>query len=88
MGSAGGGILSSPHPWACVPVPGLLVAHGRDIVLSCTDVSEVQLAKATIRAGIELLLSAAGSPAEALGEVVIAGAFDTYAPNQQEERSK
>jgi uncharacterized 2Fe-2S/4Fe-4S cluster protein (DUF4445 family) len=51
-------------------------------------VSEVQLAKATIRAGIELLLSAAGSPAEALGEVVIAGAFDTYAPNQQEERSK
>jgi uncharacterized 2Fe-2S/4Fe-4S cluster protein (DUF4445 family) len=63
---------------ACVLVPGSLTAHGRDIALTREDVGEVQLAKAAIRAGTELLLSAAGIAADDLEEVVIAGAFGTY----------
>jgi uncharacterized 2Fe-2S/4Fe-4S cluster protein (DUF4445 family) len=59
-------------------VPSCLTAHGRDIVLTRADVGEIQLAKAAIRAGVELLLLAAGTPAEAIEEVVIAGAFGTY----------
>ena len=47
-------------------------------MLTRTDVGEIQLAKAAIRAGIELLLAAAGIDADALDEVVVAGAFGTY----------
>jgi len=80
------GRLSRTHPLvtrsagepACVLVPAALTAHGRDIVLTRTDVGEIQLAKAAIRAGIELLLAAAGIDASALDEVVVAGAFGTY----------
>lgn len=62
----------------CTLVPANLTAHGRDIALTRTDVSEIQLAKAAIRAGIEVLLSAAGTQADALEQVVVAGAFGTY----------
>jgi uncharacterized 2Fe-2S/4Fe-4S cluster protein (DUF4445 family) len=80
------GRLSRTHPLvtrssgepACVLVPGALTAHGRDILLTRSDVGEIQLAKAAIRAGIELLLAAAGADASALDEVVVAGAFGTY----------
>ncbi len=80
------GRLSRTHPLvtssagepACVLVPAALTAHGRDILLTRTDVGEIQLAKAAIRAGIELLLAAAGIEADALEEVVIAGAFGSY----------
>jgi uncharacterized 2Fe-2S/4Fe-4S cluster protein (DUF4445 family) len=80
------GRLSRTHPLvtrsggepACVLVPAARTAHGRDIVLTRSDVGEIQLAKAAIRAGIELLLAAAGVDAGALDEVVVAGAFGTY----------
>ena len=62
----------------CILVPASLTAHGRDIALTRHDVSEIQLAKAAIRAGIELLVAAAGARTEAVDEVVIAGAFGTY----------
>ena len=52
--------------------------HGRDIVLTRQDVTQIQLAKAAIRTGIEVLLAAAGVKAEALQSVVVAGAFGTY----------
>jgi uncharacterized 2Fe-2S/4Fe-4S cluster protein (DUF4445 family) len=68
---------SSEGP-ACLLVPATLAAHGRDILLTRTDIGEIQLAKAAIRAGIELLLAAAGIGADALDEVIIAGAFGTY----------
>ena len=70
-------IRSADEP-ACVLVPAALTAHGRDIVLTRADVGEIQLAKAAIRAGIELMLTAAGIEADALDEVVVAGAFGTY----------
>jgi uncharacterized 2Fe-2S/4Fe-4S cluster protein (DUF4445 family) len=59
-------------------VPAQHTGHGRDIVITRRDVHEVQLAKAAIRAGIEILLSEAGIPAEAVGQWLLAGAFGTY----------
>ncbi len=80
------GRLSRTHPLvtrsggepACILVPAGQTAHGRDIVLARSDIGEIQLAKAAIRAGVDLLLAAAGVDVAALDEVVIAGAFGTY----------
>jgi len=51
---------------------------GGEIVLTRQDISEIQFAKAAIRAGIEVLLEAAGVGAAALEEFIIAGAFGSY----------
>jgi uncharacterized 2Fe-2S/4Fe-4S cluster protein (DUF4445 family) len=51
---------------------------GGEIVLTRQDISEIQFAKAAIRAGIEVLLEAGGVEASALEEFVIAGAFGSY----------
>jgi uncharacterized 2Fe-2S/4Fe-4S cluster protein (DUF4445 family) len=50
----------------------------RDIVVTRKDVNEIQLAKAAIRAGIEVLLSQARLEARQVERVVVAGAFGTY----------
>jgi uncharacterized 2Fe-2S/4Fe-4S cluster protein (DUF4445 family) len=50
----------------------------RDLVITRQDVNEIQLAKAAIRAGIEVLLGEAGLVAEQVMRVVVAGAFGTY----------
>ncbi|MBU2550653.1 MAG: DUF4445 domain-containing protein [Proteobacteria bacterium] len=52
--------------------------HGREVILTRKDISEVQLAKGAIRAGIEILLREAGLEAAAVDEFVIAGAFGSY----------
>ena len=57
---------------------GESTAHGRAITISRKDVNEVQLAKAAIRTGIEILLDVAGIQAQAVEEWIIAGAFGTY----------
>ena len=41
-------------------VPADETGHGREIVVTRKDVNEIQLAKAAIRAGIEILLDEAG----------------------------
>jgi uncharacterized 2Fe-2S/4Fe-4S cluster protein (DUF4445 family) len=46
-----------------------------DVVLTQKDIREVQLAKAPIRAGIDVLLSEAGLGEDAIQEVLVAGAF-------------
>jgi len=61
----------------------LLVPAGEDgalndIVINRKDVSEIQLAKGAIRAGIEVLLDEAGVEVEQVERVVVAGAFGTY----------
>jgi uncharacterized 2Fe-2S/4Fe-4S cluster protein (DUF4445 family) len=48
------------------------------ITLTQHDVRELQLAKAAIRAGIQVLLEANGSSEAEIKQVVIAGAFGTY----------
>lgn len=48
------------------------------ITVSQKDIREIQLAKAAIRAGIEVLLKRAGLQAEGLGTVYVAGAFGFF----------
>jgi uncharacterized 2Fe-2S/4Fe-4S cluster protein (DUF4445 family) len=59
-------------------VPREFTGHERDISVSRTDVNEIQLAKAAIRAGQEILLAKAGIATEDIDEIIIAGAFGTY----------
>jgi uncharacterized 2Fe-2S/4Fe-4S cluster protein (DUF4445 family) len=59
-------------------VPTEYTGHARDITVSRTDVNEIQLAKAAIRAGQEILLNRAGITAQEVDEIIIAGAFGTY----------
>jgi uncharacterized 2Fe-2S/4Fe-4S cluster protein (DUF4445 family) len=61
-----------------VLVSGEHTKHGRDIVLTRKDISEIQLAKGAIRAGIELLLMDAGLSADNLEQFIIAGAFGSF----------
>ncbi|MFW6116125.1 MAG: ASKHA domain-containing protein [bacterium] len=49
-----------------------------DIVINRKDVSEIQLAKGAIRAGVEVLLNEAEIEADQVERVVVAGAFGTY----------
>lgn len=58
--------------------PATSTGNGRDVTVSRKDVNEIQLAKAAIRAGLEILLIKAGITAEDIEEVIIAGAFGTY----------
>jgi uncharacterized 2Fe-2S/4Fe-4S cluster protein (DUF4445 family) len=53
-------------------------AINQDISICRKDVNEIQLAKAAIRSGIEILLHQAGISAAEIGRMIIAGAFGTY----------
>ncbi len=59
-------------------VPADQTGHGRPVVLSRADVSEVQLAKSAIRAGIKLLTERAGIDELSIERVIVAGAFGSY----------
>ena len=48
------------------------------ITITQRDVRELQLAKAAIRAGIQVLLETNGCSEEKVEQVIIAGAFGTY----------
>jgi len=50
----------------------------QDITVSRKDINEIQLAKAAIRSGLDILLEEAGIEAEGVDRVLIAGAFGTY----------
>ena len=65
------------HPYV-VLAPAKETRHGRDIVLSRKDVSEIQLSKGAMRAGIEILLQEAELTAADIDAFIIAGAFGTY----------
>jgi uncharacterized 2Fe-2S/4Fe-4S cluster protein (DUF4445 family) len=52
---------------------------GRDaICVTRKDVNEIQLAKAAIRSGIEILLKGAGITSKELQKIIVAGAFGSY----------
>lgn len=55
-----------------------ITAHGREVVVTQKDIGEIQLAKAAIRAGIEILLKHAGINSDQIDEITIAGAFGSY----------
>jgi uncharacterized 2Fe-2S/4Fe-4S cluster protein (DUF4445 family) len=48
------------------------------ILLTQKDIRQMQLAKAAIRAGIELLLQKAGADATDIQQLLLAGAFGNY----------
>jgi uncharacterized 2Fe-2S/4Fe-4S cluster protein (DUF4445 family) len=52
--------------------------HGRAVTISRSDVNEVQLAKAAIRAGIKLLCEQARLTENDIDQVIVAGAFGNY----------
>jgi len=78
--SIGGGAVTAPlgKGGAFLLVPASERHAPRDLVVTRKDVNEIQLAKAAIRAGIEVLLGEAGLEAEQIERVVVAGAFGTY----------
>ena len=59
-------------------MPAESAGHERDVIVTQKDVSEVQLAKGAIRAGIEILLEEAGVAHDEIEEFIVAGAFGTY----------
>jgi uncharacterized 2Fe-2S/4Fe-4S cluster protein (DUF4445 family) len=52
--------------------------HGRPVVITRKDINEIQLAKAAIRTGVEVLLSEAGADYDEIEAFIAAGAFGTY----------
>ena len=51
---------------------------GREIKVTRKDINEIQLAKAAIRAGMEMLLLEAGIQDDDIQHFIVAGAFGTY----------
>lgn len=59
-------------------VPASDSGHDREITLTRKDISEIQLAKGAIQAGISLLLKEVSLGIEQIEKIVVAGAFGTY----------
>jgi len=55
-----------------------VAANGKEVTISRQDICEIQLAKAAIRAGIDVLLQEGGVQPAALKSFCIAGAFGSY----------
>jgi len=55
-----------------------VAANGAEVTVSRQDICEIQLAKAAIRAGIDVLLKAGEVEPAALKKFIIAGAFGSY----------
>jgi uncharacterized 2Fe-2S/4Fe-4S cluster protein (DUF4445 family) len=55
-----------------------ITGHGRPIVVTRKDINEIQLAKAAIRVGVDILLHEAGASYEDIEEFIVAGAFGAY----------
>jgi uncharacterized 2Fe-2S/4Fe-4S cluster protein (DUF4445 family) len=58
--------------------PASASGHGRPVVITRKDINEIQLAKAAIRTGVEVLLSEAGADYDEIEAFIVAGAFGTY----------
>lgn len=78
VGSAPPARKPAAGPNELLLAPAAATGHGRDIVLTRGDVNEIQLAKAAVRAAIDVLLAAADVEAAALDRVFVAGAFGSY----------
>ena len=55
-----------------------VTGHGRAVVVTRKDINEIQLAKAAIRVGVDILLHEARAGYEEIEEFIVAGAFGTY----------
>jgi len=80
------GVLKGDHPnlhleeknTHFVLVPTEKSGTEKDVSVSRQDINEIQLAKAAIRAGVEVLLTEAGIQDEEIQTFIVAGAFGTY----------
>lgn len=82
------GLLDRNHPRVRLSadegIPGYLLfpsgesGTGGDLTITQKDIVEIQLAKAAIAGGIQLLLARTGLGQEDIQEVVVAGAFGTH----------
>jgi len=80
------GVLRGDHPnlqfeeknTHFILVPADKSGINRDVCVSRQDVNEIQLAKAAIRAGVEVLLKEADIQDEDIQTFIVAGAFGTY----------
>jgi len=59
-------------------VDGSETEAGVPVVFNQQDVRQLQLAKAAVRAGVDVLMKEAGTAPEDIGEVMFAGAFGNY----------
>ncbi len=71
-------VISTDNGTEFVLVPAEFSGLGRAITISRKDVGEIQLAKAAIAAGWQILLEEAGIRESDLERVLVAGAFGTY----------
>jgi uncharacterized 2Fe-2S/4Fe-4S cluster protein (DUF4445 family) len=81
----GGRMIKGSHPRVCTnqsQTEFVVAEKERDshpkIVITQKDIRELQLAKAAIRAGIQILLEHNGVSEQQIDKVVIAGAFGSY----------
>lgn len=82
------GALQSTHPLVrpgrngklaeFLLVPAEQTGHGHDVTMNRKDVNEIQLAKAAIRAGLDILMAEAGIESGDIEDFIVAGAFGTY----------
>jgi uncharacterized 2Fe-2S/4Fe-4S cluster protein (DUF4445 family) len=61
-----------------VLVPAEKSGHGREISIDRGDINEIQLAKAAIRSGVEMLIKTADIQYDDIEQFLVAGAFGTY----------
>lgn len=70
--------VEHPQGGAIELVPAGESGTGKSILVTRGDIREIQLAKAAIRSGVEVLLQQAGITAVDLDQFLVAGAFGTY----------
>jgi len=71
-------VVEGEHSREFILVPEEETIEGRAVKLTQLDVRELQLAKAAIRAGIQVLIQELGISQEEIREVFLAGAFGNY----------
>lgn len=64
--------------WAFLLANSAQTRHGRPIMITQTDIRELQLAKGAMAAGIRILMESSGITADEINEVLLAGAFGNY----------
>jgi uncharacterized 2Fe-2S/4Fe-4S cluster protein (DUF4445 family) len=72
------GVCKNEQGYEFVLAGAEISGTGRDIVITQSDVNEIQLAKGAISAGLETLIVATNTAPEDIAEVIVAGAFGSY----------
>ncbi|MBP7687832.1 MAG: DUF4445 domain-containing protein [Thermoflexales bacterium] len=72
------GVRKNEQGWEFVLAAADISGTGRDIVITQSDVNEIQLAKGAIASGLETLIVATNTALDDIEEVIVAGAFGSY----------